>query len=84
MKYTASNPINHSKVHAFPLHAKEFAALARIHIEKFGLPQMEWDAVLRSSGCVASTRSTELATFDQTDMDQIAKLILTVKEMNLG
>ncbi|KAL4934932.1 hypothetical protein BDV06DRAFT_234897 [Aspergillus oleicola] len=69
---------------AFPLHAREFAALARVHIEKCHLSPEQWHDMLQElPGHVAVETRESLATFDQTGMDQVANLIFAVEHLGL-
>ncbi|KAL4963141.1 Zn(II)2Cys6 transcription factor [Aspergillus stella-maris] len=77
-------PLNSGNVVAFPLQAREFAALARVHIEKCHLSPAQWHAMLQQlPGNVAVESRDNLATFDQTGMDQVANLILAVEHLGL-
>ncbi|KAL4952491.1 hypothetical protein BDW69DRAFT_200695 [Aspergillus filifer] len=69
---------------AFPLHAREFAALARVHIEKCHLSADQWQGMLQQLPANVAVESRDnLATFDQTGMDQVANLILAVEHLGL-
>ena len=69
---------------AFPHRAREFALLARVHIEKSHLSTEEWTAMVKNlPESVPQGSSEGLATFDQTDMDQVAGLILAVENLDL-
>ncbi|KAL4790964.1 hypothetical protein BDV19DRAFT_401664 [Aspergillus venezuelensis] len=75
---------NSDNTMAFPLHAREFAALARVHIEKCHLSPEQWHAMLQQLPANVAVESRDnLATFDQTGMDQVANLILAVEHLGL-
>ncbi|KAL4878789.1 hypothetical protein BJY04DRAFT_229656 [Aspergillus karnatakaensis] len=69
---------------AFPLHAREFAALARVHIEKSHLSPQQWNDMLNKLPEHLSVQRREgLATFDQTEMHQVADLIRAVEHLDI-
>jgi hypothetical protein len=79
-----TNPTT-DEVLPFPLHAREFAALARVHIDKSHLSAEEWNLMLKKLPEHVYLEPREgLATFDQTGMDQVANLILAVEHLDIG
>lgn len=72
------------QVPEFPQHAREFAALARIHLKRWDIPTTQWKEALRNlPGHITNDTVDSLSTFDQTGMDQVASLISAVEYLNL-
>jgi uncharacterized FAD-dependent dehydrogenase len=70
---------------AFFHRAKEFALLARVHIEKSHLSTEEWNELVKNLPEEVSEESGEfLATFDQTGMDHVASLMLAIENLDLN
>ncbi|KAJ6015723.1 hypothetical protein N7540_010314 [Penicillium herquei] len=70
---------------AFFHRAREFALLAQVHIEKLHLSTEEWNELVKNLSEEVSEESGEfLATFDQTDMDHVAGLMLAIENLDLN
>lgn len=75
----------HSSELAFFQRAREFALLARAHVEKSHLSLQEWDDLIKNLPEEPLKNSGEyLATFDQTGMDHVAELMLALEHLDLN
>ncbi|KAL4895983.1 fungal-specific transcription factor domain-containing protein [Aspergillus ambiguus] len=65
-------------------HADDFAALAQIHLECANTSQEKWDELTKQLPVLAQNAPDGMATFDQTNMDQVANLITAVELLDLA
>ncbi|GAD94259.1 hypothetical protein AN5431.2 [Paecilomyces variotii No. 5] len=69
----------------FTQHADEFACLARIHLERANISSEKWNKLMQNLPKPLSQSTNDgIATFDQTNMDHVANLILAVELLNLN
>ncbi|KAF9894858.1 hypothetical protein FE257_004479 [Aspergillus nanangensis] len=64
-------------------HADGFAALAQIHLERANTSQKKWNELIQQLPVSARNTVDGMATFDQTDMDQVANLIMAAEMLHL-
>lgn len=68
----------------FAKHADEFASLARFHLQRANISSEQWSELVNNLPISMVEKVDGIATFDQTNMDQIASLISAIEHINFN